>query len=53
MLFRNYPTPGRIFEEDQVNKWSRGRIIEFAKQLIGSPIDIDAIEIKIPFIVEY
>ncbi len=50
MLLRNYPTPGKILEEDQVNKWSRGRIIELAKQTIGFPIDIDAIEIEIPFI---
>ena len=65
MILRTYPTPRKILKEDRkilfdsVKKWSRGRIkeekvmklVELAKQSIGSPIDIDAIEIEIPFIV--
>ena len=66
MILRNYPTPRILIKEDRetlsllVNKWSRGRIkkekviklIELAKQSIGSPIDIDAIEVEIPLIID-
>jgi len=66
MILRNYPTPRKLLEEDReilyslVSKWSKGRIkretvdrlISLAEDSIGSPIDIDAIEIEIPFIIE-
>lgn len=66
MILRNYPTPRKLLEEDReilynlVNNWSKGRIKRetvdrlqsLAEVSIGSPIDIDAIEVEIPFIIE-
>jgi len=66
MILRNYPTPRRLLREDRtilyalVKSWSKGRIgeevvdrlISLAKDSIGSFIDIDAIEVEIPFIVD-
>jgi len=66
MILRNYPTPRKLLEEDRemlytlVKNWSKGRIkretvdrlISLAEDSIGSPIDIDAIEVEIPFIIE-
>lgn len=66
MILRNYPTPRRLLKENReilvnsVHRWSRGRIkgekvlklIELAKESIGSPIDIDAIEVEIPFLID-
>jgi transposase len=66
MILRNYPTPRRLLREDRtilyalVKSWSKGRmeeevvdrLISLAKDSIGSFIDIDAIEVEIPFIVD-
>jgi len=66
MILRNYPTPRKLLKEDRtilytlVKNWSKGRIgekvvdelISLAEDSVGSPIDIDAIEVEIPFIVD-
>jgi len=66
MILKNYPTPRKLLEEDRyilytlVNSWSKGRIgkefidklIILASNSIGSSIDIDAIEVEIPFIID-
>jgi len=66
MILRNYPTPRKLLKEDReilyslVSKWSKNRIkgeavdklIAVAKESVGSSIDIDAIEVEIPFIID-
>ena len=66
MILKNCPTPRKLLDEDKeilyalVNQWSRGRkkketvdrLTSLAEDSVGSPIDIDAIEVEIPFIVD-